>query len=33
MFDWFGGGWWTWFIWIGVLVVIYYALTSRTLIT
>ena len=28
MFDWFGGGWWTWFIWIGVLVVIYYALTG-----
>ena len=28
MFDWFGGGWWTWFIWIGVLVIIYYALTG-----
>ena len=28
MFDWFGGGWWSWLIGIGVLVVIYYALTG-----
>lgn len=28
MFDWFGDGWWTWLIWIGALVVIYYALTG-----
>jgi hypothetical protein len=29
MWNWFGGGWWTWLIWGGIAIILYTILTTQ----